>query len=85
VRHDGGVGDGGGESQAASGGQDRVALLAGAELGVEIARAAQAEDALEEAGVAGEEDEAVTVVRQAGGQELGATCQRVTLSEAKGA
>jgi hypothetical protein len=56
VRRDDGVGGDDGEAKPARGGEDGVALLAGAELGVEVAGAAQVEDALEEGGIAGEED-----------------------------
>ena len=38
VRHDDGVGDDDGQPEPARGGEHGVALLAGAELGVEVAR-----------------------------------------------
>ncbi len=62
VGHDGGGGDGGGKAEPAGFREHRVALLAGAKLGVEVTRTAQAEDTLEKGGVGGEEDEAVAVV-----------------------
>ena len=77
VRHDDGVGDGGGKPQTPRRGQHGMAFLAGAELGVEVARAAQTEDALEEGGVPGEEDEAVAVGGETGGQAVGRTGGRV--------
>ncbi len=77
VRRDDGVGGDDGEPEPARGGEDGVALLAGAELGVEVAGAALAEDALEEGGIAGEEDEAIAVVREAGGQVVGWSGGRV--------
>ena len=51
VRHDDRVGDHAREAEPAGRGEYGVALLAGLQLGVEIARAARAEDAVEEGGV----------------------------------
>ena len=85
VRRDDGVGGDDGEAEPARGGEDGVALLAGAELGVEVARAAQAEDALEEGGIAGEQDEPLTVVGEGAGQAIGAVIpsESVIPSEAR--
>jgi hypothetical protein len=71
MRRDDGVGGDDGEPQPARRGEDGVALLAGAKLGVEVAGAALVEDALEEGGVAGEEDQPLTVVREGCGQAVG--------------
>ena len=62
VRRDDGVGGDDGERQPARGGEDGVALLAGAELGVEVVGAALAEDALEKDGVAGEKNQPFAIV-----------------------
>ena len=81
VRRDDGVGGDDGQPEPARRGEDGVALLAGAELGVEVAGAARAEEALEEGGVGGEEDEAVAVVargRRTGGRAVGGSCSRVS-------
>jgi hypothetical protein len=48
-----------------------VALLAGMELGIEVPRATQAEDALEEGGILREEDEAGAIGGEGGGKTEG--------------
>ena len=78
VRHDGGAGDDGGKPEPTRGGEHGVALLAGHELGVEIARAADSKDALEKRGIAREEDQAVAVGARAD------SAGRVTLRGATG-
>ena len=70
MRHHHRVGDRGGEAEPPRGGEHRVALLAGDQLGVEVSRAARGGDALEEGDVAGEEDEAVAVGGEMVGEEV---------------
>ena len=71
VRGDHSVGGDGGQPQPARGGQCLVAPPAGPKLGVEILGTAEAECLLEKVDIAGEQDEAFSVVGEQSGQRDG--------------